>query len=369
MDGIINVYKERGFTSFDVVAKLRGILRERRIGHTGTLDPDAEGVLPVCVGSATKACELLSDKEKEYEAVLLFGVETDTQDITGRVLRRAPVTASAQEAESALLSFLGTYEQLPPMYSALKVNGRRLYELAREGKTVERQPRPVTIYSLKILETAFSGEEKTIRFLVTCSKGTYIRALCEDAGRKLGCGGCMKSLRRTRVSSFREEESLTLAQIERLRDAGRLAEILLPTDRLFLRYPALAMRAETDRILYNGNKLRREDFAECGADVLRDAADVIGNILPEGADAAQDTPGAFGDILPEGADAAQDTPGAVGGILPEGADAARNTSGAAQAQPAPERYRVYDSAGRFCALYRYDGKEGLYRSEKMFLPR
>lgn len=340
MDGIINVYKERGFTSFDVVAKLRGILRERRIGHTGTLDPDAEGVLPVCVGSATKACELLLDKEKEYEAVLLFGVETDTQDITGRVLRREPVTASAEEAESALLSFLGTYEQIPPMYSALKVNGRKLYELAREGKTVERQPRPVTIYSLKILETAFSGEEKTIRFLVTCSKGTYIRALCEDIGRKLGCGGCMKSLRRTRVSSFREEESLTLAQIERLRDEGRLDEILLPTDRLFLRYPALLMRPETDKSLYNGNKLYREDFQNDGVQAGEDTGTLAGK-LSEG----------------HGTDDEDDSPRKRQGC-----------SGGEEEKHERPWYRVYDSGGRFYALYRYDAGEKLYRSVKMFMP-
>ncbi|MDE7210641.1 MAG: tRNA pseudouridine(55) synthase TruB, partial [Lachnospiraceae bacterium] len=251
MDGIINVYKERGFTSFDVVAKLRGILHERRIGHTGTLDPDAQGVLPVCIGSATKACELLLDKEKEYEAVLLFGVETDTQDITGKVLKRQDVTVGKEEACEALRSFLGTYEQVPPMYSALKVNGKKLYELAREGKTVERAPRPVTIYSIEILE-AFADEwaEKTIRFRVACSKGTYIRTLCEDVGKKLGCGGCMKSLKRTRVSSFLEEDAHTLAQIEEICAAGRLAEILMPTDRLFLHYPALTMRKGADGSLY-----------------------------------------------------------------------------------------------------------------------
>ncbi len=322
MDGIINVYKERGFTSFDVVAKLRGILRERRIGHTGTLDPDAQGVLPVCIGSATKACELLLDKEKEYEAVLLFGVETDTQDITGKVLKRQDVTVGKEEACEALRSFLGTYEQVPPMYSALKVNGKKLYELAREGKTVERAPRPVTIYSIEILE-AFADEwaEKTIRFRVACSKGTYIRTLCEDVGKKLGCGGCMKSLKRTRVSSFLEEDAHTLAQIEEICAAGRLAEILMPTDRLFLHYPALTMRKGADGSLYNGNKLELGDVIMCG-----------------------DSVGEETEKEPE-----------------NGVTAACGQENA--------WFRVYDSAGRFLALYRYDETQNIYRSVKMFLPR
>ena len=277
MDGIINVYKERGYTSFDVVAKLRGILHERRVGHTGTLDPEAEGVLPVCVGQATKACELLLDKDKEYEAVLLFGMETDTQDITGKILSNRVVTADAEEAQQALLSFVGTYQQIPPMYSALKVNGKKLYELAREGKTVERAPRPVTIYSIKILETIFSqisersvSDENTIRFLVTCSKGTYIRTLCEDVGRKLGCGGCMKSLKRTRVSSFLESESYTLSEIERISKDGRMEEILMPIDRLFLSYPVLRMRAGADKSLhicnqYTGRQSHRRSHLKAGS--------------------------------------------------------------------------------------------------------
>ncbi len=308
MDGIINVYKERGYTSFDVVAKLRGILHERRVGHTGTLDPEAEGVLPVCVGQATKACELLLDKDKEYEAVLLFGMETDTQDITGKILSNRVVTADAEEAQQALLSFVGTYQQIPPMYSALKVNGKKLYELAREGKTVERAPRPVTIYSIKILETIFSqisersvSDENTIRFLVTCSKGTYIRTLCEDVGRKLGCGGCMKSLKRTRVSSFLESESYTLSEIERISKDGRMEEILMPIDRLFLSYPVLRMRAGADKSLHNGNKL-----------------------YP-------------GEVFSE-----------------------------AKEEEMEASFRVYDSSGKFYALYRYDPAQDCYRNIKMF---
>ncbi len=316
MDGIINVYKEQGYTSFDVVAKLRGILKERRIGHTGTLDPDATGVLPVCVGAATKACELLLDKDKEYEAVLLLGVETDTQDISGKVRKTRTVTVSEEEAINALMSFVGTYEQVPPMYSALKVDGRKLCELAREGKTVERVPRPVTIYSIEVLDTSFSGGtgecgEKTIRFRVTCSKGTYIRTLCEDVGRKLLCGGCMKSLKRTRVSSFLEEGAHTLSEIEELCAAGRLKEILVPVDRLFLRYPALYMREGKDASLYNGNKLRREEV-----------------LIKEEHSGSSDSVLLSGDSC----------------------------------------FRVYDSGGCFYALYRYEPAQGCYRNVKMFVP-
>ena len=176
--GIINVYKEKGFTSFDVVAKLRGILRTKKIGHTGTLDPDAEGVLPVCIGRATKVCDILTDKDKIYEAVMLLGVETDTQDTSGEVLKELPVTSSEDEVKAATLSFVGEYAQVPPMYSALKVDGKKLYELAREGKTVERKARNVEILSIEILEVNLPR----VRMVVHCTKGTYIRTLCHDIG-------------------------------------------------------------------------------------------------------------------------------------------------------------------------------------------
>ena len=178
MNGIINIYKEKGFTSFDVVAKLRGILKTRKIGHTGTLDPDAEGVLPVCIGKATKICELLTDKTKEYEAVMLLGRTTDTQDVTGETLTQQEVRCSAKEVEKAVLSFAGDYMQVPPMYSALKVDGRKLCDLARAGVTVERAARPVHIFSIEIL----SIELPRVRMRVCCSKGTYIRTLCQDVG-------------------------------------------------------------------------------------------------------------------------------------------------------------------------------------------
>ena len=198
--GIINVYKEKGFTSHDVVAKLRGIVGQKKIGHTGTLDPDATGVLPVCLGKATKLCDLLTDKNKTYEAVLLLGKTTDTQDITGEVLEEKSTEALTEEkVREAIEGFIGDYEQIPPMYSALKVNGKKLYELAREGKVIERKARPVKILDIQILEI----DLPKVRMEVSCSKGTYIRTLCHDIGEKLGCGGCMESLIRTRVSTFR----------------------------------------------------------------------------------------------------------------------------------------------------------------------
>ena len=203
VNGILNVYKEKGYTSHDVVAKLRGIVGQKKIGHTGTLDPDAEGVLPVCLGRATKVCDMLTEKDKTYEAVLLLGKETDTQDISGTVLRVGETEGLTQEqVKDCVMSFVGEYDQIPPMYSALKVNGKKLYELAREGKTIERKSRKVEIKEIRILEMALPR----VRMEVSCSKGTYIRTLCHDIGEKLGCFGCMESLLRTKVSRFEIEK-------------------------------------------------------------------------------------------------------------------------------------------------------------------
>lgn len=251
IDGIINVYKEKGFTSHDVVAKLRGILHQKKIGHTGTLDPDAEGVLPVCLGSGTKVCDLLTEKSKTYEAVLLLGKTTDTQDISGQVLSEAEVTCTEEEAREAVLSFLGVYDQIPPMYSALKVNGKKLYELARTGVEVERKPRRVEILSIEILNISLPR----VSFRVHCSKGTYVRTLCQDIGEKLGCGGCMESLLRTRVAQFSIEESLKLSEIEQLAAENQLKSKVLPVDGCFSEYPAYQARPEADRFLYNGNSV------------------------------------------------------------------------------------------------------------------
>ena len=251
MNGIINIYKEKGFTSFDVVAKLRGILKTRKIGHTGTLDPDAEGVLPVCIGKATKICELLTDKTKEYEAVMLLGRTTDTQDVTGETLTQQEVRCSAKEVEKAVLSFVGDYMQVPPMYSALKVNGKKLYELAREGKTVERKPRPVHFYEIEILDISFP----LVRFRVTCSKGTYIRTLCHDIGEKLGCGAAMESLLRTKVGRFTLDDAITLAQTEEAVQEGTIESKILGIEEILAEYPRVCCTKEGDRLLANGNPL------------------------------------------------------------------------------------------------------------------
>ena len=199
MDGVIVIRKEKGFTSHDVVAKLRGILHMKKIGHTGTLDPDAEGVLPVALGKATRLVDMITDKEKTYEAVMRLGVVTDTQDMSGTVLSQTEdISVTEEELRTVIGSFVGDYMQVPPMYSALKVNGKKLYELAREGKTVERKARPVHFYEIEILDIDFP----LVRFCVTCSKGTYIRTLCHDIGEKLGCGAAMETLLRTKVGRF-----------------------------------------------------------------------------------------------------------------------------------------------------------------------
>lgn len=262
--GIINVYKEKGFTSHDVVAKLRGIVGQKKIGHTGTLDPDATGVLPVCLGKATKLCDLLTDKNKTYEAVLLLGKTTDTQDITGEVLEEKSTEALTEEkVREAIEGFIGDYEQIPPMYSALKVNGKKLYELAREGKVIERKARPVKILDIQILEI----DLPKVRMEVSCSKGTYIRTLCHDIGEKLGCGGCMESLIRTRVSTFRIEDAKTLDEIETLKQEGKLAELLVPIDAMFPSYPKITVKDDWNAFAKNGNPLDLKMLKEaCGQD-------------------------------------------------------------------------------------------------------
>lgn len=261
MDGIIIIDKEPGFTSHDVVAKMRGICGQKKIGHTGTLDPEATGVLPVCLGSGTKLCDMLTDRDKEYVAELLLGVETDTQDITGKVLAERPVEVSEEEVRSVCESFIGEYHQVPPMYSALKVNGKKLYELARAGKEVERAARPVRIHELEILEYRLP----VVKIRVVCSKGTYIRALCADIGEKLGCGGTMQSLRRTAVGKFGLESAVTLGELQRMKDEGRLSQAVLPVDSVFEDCPALHVGEESVRLLNNGNAILPEQTEEKAA--------------------------------------------------------------------------------------------------------
>lgn len=260
-NGVIVVNKEAGFTSHDVVAKLRGILRQKKIGHTGTLDPDATGVLPVCLGHATKLCDMLTDKDKTYEAVMLLGRVTDTQDISGKVLEECDMYSlredgrlSDDEILEAITSFIGEYSQIPPMYSALKVNGKKLYELAREGIEVERKPREVFIHAIEDIRLDYPRVTMT----VSCSKGTYIRTLCHDIGAKLGCGACMEHLKRTKVSTFTIDEALTLDEISELAQSGNGIEAcIISVEKIFETYMPVYTKAEFDRLIYNGNSLRK----------------------------------------------------------------------------------------------------------------
>lgn len=244
--GVINIYKEKGYTSHDVVAKLRGILKQKKIGHTGTLDPAAEGVLPVCLGKGTKLCDMLTEKEKTYRAVLLLGKTTDTQDTTGEVLSEQAVSCTEEDARKAVESFQGEYNQIPPMYSALKVNGQKLCDLARKGRTVERQPRPIIIHTLEYL----GMENGCLKLRVDCSKGTYIRTLCEDIGRALGCGGCMEALRRTKAGEYDISQAVPL---QVLLDSENPAQYLRPVDSMFTACPAVKLTPNQEKRCRNGN--------------------------------------------------------------------------------------------------------------------
>ena len=254
MDGIINIYKEPGFTSFDVVAKLRGILKQKKIGHTGTLDPQAVGVLPVCIGKATKVCEYLTEHDKVYEALLHLGMETDTQDIWGNVLGEQEVSLGEEEIRGIIEKFVGDMQQIPPMYSAIKVNGQRLYDLARRGMEVERKPRDITIFSIDILEIHLPR----VKMRVHCSKGTYIRTLCHDIGMAAGCGGCMEQLVRTKTGTFSLESALAIGEVEKIAkgedEQGRkLEDILIPLENVFLGYRKVYGKKEAETLLFNGN--------------------------------------------------------------------------------------------------------------------
>lgn len=301
--GLINVYKEPGFTSHDVVARLRGILGQKKIGHTGTLDPDAEGVLPVCLGQGTRLADMLSDQTKTYQAVLLLGKETDTQDVSGKVLAEYPVEVTEEEVAERAASFIGGYSQIPPMYSALKVNGKKLYELARAGKEVERQARDVQILELSLdwVDLPRAG------ITVTCSKGTYIRTLCYDIGKALGCGGCMEHLKRTRVERFTAEEGHTLSQIEEYREDGRLGELIVPVEEMFSG-PKAAALPQWDKLVMNGNPVDDAVFS---------------------------------------------------GFLREG--------GSSRDKAADQMVRVYSSDGRFLGIYQYDQLKNRWKPKKMFL--
>ncbi len=298
IDGVLNIYKEKGFTSSDVVAKLRGILKQKRIGHTGTLDPAAEGVLPVCLGKATKLAELLTDKTKEYYCDCRLGVQTDTEDLEGTVISEMPVDCSEEAVHAAAQSFIGDYMQVPPMFSAIKQNGKRLYSLAREGITVERPARPVRIEELQIDGISLDGAEKRISFRVVCSRGTYIRSLCRDIGEKLGCGAAMEKLERRRSGIFTKDTALRLDEAERLFRENALEPHILGIEYFYRELERLTVLPEAQKLLDNGNVLKTEAFSE------------------------------------------------------------KDLSG--------ERFRIYDSSGRFRAVYARSADPAVLKAEQMF---
>lgn len=345
LNGILIIRKERDYTSSDVVAKLRGICRQKKIGHTGTLDPNATGVLPVCLGNATKLCDMLTDRSKEYIAEFTLGLTTDTEDIWGKALTDSGEKwreLSEEEIEKAVLSFQGKQLQVPPMYSALKVNGKRLYELARAGKTVERAPREIEIEEIELLPpegcpdtdrracraACFLALPK-LRMRVVCSKGTYIRTLCRDIGDRLGCGAVMSGLVRTRVGGFLLENSHTLSEIEQIKEKEGLEGLLIPVDECFAEYPAAEVSGDGLRFLKNGNELKYSMVK-----------------------------GRKGDILPRGM--AQGD-----GMRPEchGSDLNTGKSGGIGVP-----VRVYDAEGTFYGVYRLQQDGKTLKPWKMFLP-
>lgn len=254
MNGVLLIDKESDWTSNDVVAKLKGILRERRIGHSGTLDPMATGLLVVFVGRATRAVEFAEGHDKAYRAGLRLGLATDTQDITGTVLEEHAVNVTEEQLCDALESFRGEQLQLPPMYSAIKVNGRRLYDIARSGGEVERKKRAITIHDISL--AGREGEDYVLD--ISCSKGTYVRTICHDVGAALGCGGCMSALRRTRAGGFDVSQAHKLSEVQRYADEGRAEELLLPVDELFNEYEKSSASENAEKRIRCGNEYKTQ---------------------------------------------------------------------------------------------------------------
>ncbi len=261
-NGIIIIDKPAGWTSMDVCAKLRGMFHEKRVGHAGTLDPMATGVLPVFIGRATRAVEFAAGSDKEYIAGLKLGVVTNTQDITGEILERRPAEVTREQLLAVLPRFTGAIQQVPPMYSAVKINGKKLYELARKGKEVERRPRPVTIHALEALDgPPPQGADFLLR--IHCSKGTYVRTLCHDIGQALGCGGCMSSLRRIKAAGFTLADSVTLQAVQEAAGRGEGESLLLPVDSCFLQFPVLLLKtAGAEKKIRNGAALAARDIPD-----------------------------------------------------------------------------------------------------------
>ncbi len=321
MNGIINIYKEKGFTSHDVVAKLRGILHMKKIGHTGTLDPEAEGVLPVCLGTATRLCDMLTDKIKEYRAVIRFGIATDTEDMTGEIIENLPVMATEEDLQAVLPQFLGEQEQIPPMYSAIKVDGKKLYELAREGKVIERKGRMIVVHEIVLhsVETDVEGNLIEAEITIVCGKGTYIRSLCRDIGKALGTCACMKSLLRTRSGNCYLKESLKLSEVEMLRDAGTLETHIVSVEDVFVECKAFRMKPEWDKLLLNGNHIMEHDCEIFDFEQTHDSINVECN----------------------------------------------ETVKKTESEISDDWYRAYDSNGRFLGVYEKNGKK--FVPVKMFL--
>ncbi|MBQ3567399.1 MAG: tRNA pseudouridine(55) synthase TruB [Anaerotignum sp.] len=259
MDGIFNIYKEKGFTSHDVVAIVRRTIHMKKVGHTGTLDPDAEGVLPVCVGKATKLSDVIMDGRKSYRAMLRLGITTTTEDASGEVLETKEVDFNEDRICEVVASFIGKLEQVPPMYSAVKVNGKKLYELAREGKEIERKSRTIEVYDIRIRQ--FLPPDR-VEIDVDCSKGTYIRTLCSDIGKALGCGGHMAELLRTRTGAFSLENAIKLEELKALAEQEKGEEALLTMEEALKDFPVVKVSEKSAKFLYNGGKIQERFFTE-----------------------------------------------------------------------------------------------------------
>lgn len=290
MDGIINVLKPAGMTSFDVIGFLRKISNQKKIGHTGTLDPSAVGVLPICIGNATKAIEFMIDKDKVYRTELTLGVATDTQDSSGRVIFSNTAQTDVDKISKVVMSFVGEIEQLPPMYSAIKIGGKKLYELARQGETIERETRKINIFDINIIriwddKTLFVNEDqskefstKKVLFDVHCSKGTYIRTLCHDIGEKLGCGGHMSFLVRTRAGKYSLDSALTIEEIKELANKNKLSSSLLPVETVFEEYSSIIIE-DNAAYKYNNGQAVQVITEKDGKDALKRVYDKKGNFL------------------------------------------------------------------------------------------
>ena len=264
MDGIVNIYKEKGFTSHDVVAIVRKTIRQKKVGHTGTLDPDAEGVLPICVGKATRISDDIMKGKKRYQAVVTLGVTTTTQDASGEIVQKKEFVFEPEKIKQTVASFIGTYEQIPPMYSAVKVNGKKLYELAREGKEIERKARKITVFDAKITKMMPPDQ---FEMDIICSKGTYVRTICADIGKKLGYGAHMASLLRTASGRFSLDTAISLEKLKQLAQTQQLQNVLVPLENALEGYGSIVVAQKASKLLHNGGKIYEYFFEQTKGDV------------------------------------------------------------------------------------------------------